>query len=295
MLLATAPLFAAPLDRAAAEFALTCLARVRFLSEASLLALAGPRGLRPELIHDWAKVGLVHRGTVTTDALAGHEVTYLALTTRGAQTLQAVTGERVTGVPAGTLKRTAKRAHNLCVGEVAATFIGLEEERRVRLLGVEVDDRRIGTSTVVTAPETGPARVPLQPDAFIVIENDAGPTGILVEVDMGTTSVSRMARKYDAYLRWMRQSGPVVDYAMKALRVVTLTTTETRARRLHDAALEVNYGQRSGFLLFGLISDVNVCSAEKVFGPVVRQLGAEPNHRVPLFSAPSGDRALSAA
>lgn len=284
MLIATAPLFAAAPDRAAAEFALTCLARVKYLTETSLLALACPRGLRRELVDDWVNAGLVYRGTVTTDALGGVGTTYLALTTRGARSLRDATGQHLEGIPMPTLRRQGKRCHNLFVGEVAATFLALEDEGRIKLLGVEVDERRIGTSTVVTEPGEAPARVPLVPDALIALETAAGPSAVLVEVDMATTGVSRMAGKYAAYLRWMRQAGPLTTFSIKALRVATLTTTDARLRALHDAALSVNYGQRSGFLLFGKLGDVNVENAEKVFGPIVRQLGADEHHRVPLFS-----------
>lgn len=288
MLHATAPFFAAPPDRAAAEFALTCLARVRFLSVDSLLALAGPRGLRRELVDDWVAAGLVYRGTVLMDPIAGRDLSYLALTTRGARTLQAATGEHAPGVSNVALKRgSQKRAHDLCVGEVAASFLALEDEKRVKLLGVEVDDKRIGTSTVVGGAGQAPERVPLQADGLIAIQTPAGPSAVLLEIDMGSVAIPRMARKYAGYLRWMREGGPGSDFAIKALRVVTLATTEARLRKLHDAALEVNYRQRSGFLLFGLISDVNVTAAEKVFGPVVRQLGAEERQRVPLFSLTS--------
>jgi hypothetical protein len=285
MLVATAPLFAPPDDRASAECALSHLGRVRYLTSASLLALAGPQGLRAELVDDWVKAGLVYRGTITTDLIAGQVQEYVALTTLGAKLLYAATGEAVGGVSNAALRRSSqKRLHDLSVGEVAAAFLALEDDRRIRLLGVEVDDRKIGTSTVLVAPGRAPERVPLVPDALVVLEMKNGPSAILVEVDMGTIAPKRMEHKYAAYLSWQRDHGPERDFAIRALRVVTLTTNEARLTKLQAAALHANHGQRSGFLLFGLLDDVNVCNAEKIFGPVVHQLGAPQAHRVPLFS-----------
>jgi hypothetical protein len=113
----------------------------------------------------------------------------------------ALTGVHAEGIPISTLRRQGKRAHNVYVGEVAATFLALEDEGRARLLGVEVDEKRIGTSTVVTEPGKSPLRVPLVPDAPIALDTDAGPSAVLVEVDMATTAVPHMAAKYAAYLR----------------------------------------------------------------------------------------------
>jgi len=287
MLHATAPLFAAPIDRGPVEFALTCLAKVRFLSEDSLAALAGPRGFRRELTDDWVKSGIVHRGVVKTDVITGREVSYLALTTRGARALEAATGRHAEGVSAPALRRESqKRLHDLCAGEAMAAFMALQEQGAVDLLGVEVDCRKIGTSVVLSEPGRAPERVPLEPDGLVVV-NTNGPSALLMEMDLGSVSVDRMARKYAGFLEWMRQHGPERDFAIRALRVLTLAPTEKRLARLHDAALRMNHGQRSGFLVFGLIENVNVAYASRIFDPVVRQLGAKPNERVPLLSQPS--------
>jgi hypothetical protein len=297
MLVATNPLFAQLGDLPTAEFALATLGRVRYLSVASLLALVGPRGEHrvPELIEDWVKAGLVHRGRVLRNGALGDVVDYLALTSKGARAVEDVTGQVAQGLAPARLRREGRKTnHDLSVGEVAAAFLALAEEKRIDLGGVEVDDKKIATSVLVAKPGAVPDRVALQPDALVMVNSAAGPTVLLVEVDKGTTGLEpKLLRKFEGYLEWQRQ-GLVSDYNVRSLRVLTLAPSERRLTRLHDTALKANGGKRSGFLLFGLLEDVTVANAERVFGPSARQLGSEPNHRVPIVSR-SFDMKASAA
>lgn len=286
MLLATAPLFTNPENRAIAEFALSALGRVRFLSVDSLMALAGPRGLWhvPELVDDWVKAGLVHRGTVQVDALGGQYVDYLALTPLGSRLLESATGHHVPGLSNARLRRSgAKTAHDLSLGEILAGFLALADQGRVVLRGVEADDKRIGTSVLIAAPGLAPERIALQADGLVVTEVDGKPQALLVEFDNDSTSVIRLSKKMRAYLHWReRARGPEVDFGIRALRVLFVAGSQRRLSKLHDTALAANHGRRSGFLLFAELEDLRVPVAERLLGPVARPLGATPNEKVPI-------------
>lgn len=294
MLHAVQHFFASNADRAPAEFAFTCLARTRFLTVASLMALAGPRGLRPELLDEWVKARLVYRSRVTVDVLSGAEIEYVALTARGARALESATGRHAEGITSACLRHTSqKRRHDLAVGEFVATFLALENDGDLQLFGVEVDEKKIGTSVVVAEPGCAPERIPLRPDALVVVDTPAGPSAILCEVDMGTTTVSKVARKLAAYIVWQREDGPERDFAIKGLRIALLTTNEQRAAKIHDATSNETHGLRSGFILFGTLDAITVAGPERIFDPIVRQLGAERGHHVPLFSEPQQHRLAS--
>jgi hypothetical protein len=283
-LIATQPLLVDPTDRALAEVTLTTIARCRFVSRASLLAALGPQGLRPELLDGWFQAGLVHADRVRLDPMIADETAYVALTGAGARALAAATGKHISGVTAARLKRSSqKRAHDLCVGEVALAALVLHAEQSIDLVGVETDDQRLPISVVASEAGEAPERITLRPDAFVVTRTSMGRVGLLVEVDRGTVSTKTMGRRYHGYLAWQRDGGPVRDFGLKALRVVTVVPSETRLKALHDAALLANRERPSGFLLFALQDDLSVCVAERMLGPVAHQLNAVPGHRIPLL------------
>jgi len=285
MLVATAPLYAPSEDLSAATFALRTLARVRFLTVESLLSIAGPFGFRPEFIHDWQRAGLVYRGTVTADAVGRRALDYLALTTLGARALESTTGEHVVGLGLPTLKRASqKRAHSVCAADAMATFLALDALGALPVRGIELDERKIASSVVVTAADGTPERIALQPDGYALVQTARGLSGVLLELDMATTACARFAKKLAAYLAWQRDhKGPLREFSVAAMRVVVLTTTIRHAARLHDATLRACAGTRSNFILFGCMSDVSPRAPERVFDPILRPLGAELEDRVPLF------------
>jgi hypothetical protein len=92
-----------------------------------------------------------------------------------------------------------------------------------------------------------------------------------------------MMRRYRGYLAWSKDGGPMRDISIKALRVLTVASSEARMKTLMEAALEANHGKPSGFLLFALQDHLTVCTAEWWLGPVARALGTVPDSRVPLL------------
>lgn len=277
---------APPELRALAEDVFGAVSTARFVSVGSLMAYAGPDGLTLELLDAWCQAGLFKRATVQHDPLKPETIEYLALTTEGARTLEAATGHAAVGITPVRLKRSSqKRTHDLLVGEVALAVIALAKERRIELLGVETDDKKL--AHVIHVAEVGkePERIVLQPDALIVTKGICAKEALLVEVDRGTTAPKRMQIRYRGYLAWHRSDGPQRHFGTKALRVLTLVPNDARLERLHQAALEANDGRRSGFLVFGLLDDFTVCTAERLLEASVRPLGSKPTDRVPALSS----------
>lgn len=278
------PMYAPPELRPLAVSTLKAIASARFASRMSILAFAGPEGLTQPLLDTWTKSGLLHEGTVQLDPLSPVQTTWYALTTKGARELGLATTGTPKGISSSRLRRSGRKlAHDVLVGDVVLTALTLAKDGAIELLGVEADDTKLTTSTVIPGPP--PVRVPLRPDALVMIHTERGASAMLVEVDRGTISRERMREKYAGYLSWLAQRGPERDWNVRALRVLTLVPSESRLKALHDAALAANDGRRSGFLLFVLQRDVAPFHAELLFYPVARALGAES--RAAIFASRS--------
>jgi hypothetical protein len=283
---AAEPLAVPPDLRALAMEAFAAIATARFASLDSLLAFAGPFGLTMPLVDQWIRAGYLHFGTVPADGMGAPEVGYVALTPSGARELAHARGSHVVGINTARMKRSSqKRRHDVAVGDLALAVLALARTGRVALRGIETDEKKLAASVLLAEPGRAPERVALQADALIVADDDRGPVGLLVEVDRGTIAVKRMAAKYAGYLAWRRAGGPERDFALRALRVLTLVPDLRRLRALHAAALAANGGRRSGFLLFGLEGDATPVAAERLLGPVAVVLGDDAS-RVPVL--PSG-------
>ncbi len=274
------PLYAPPELRPLAVATLTAIATARFASRMSLMALAGPEGLTPDLLEVWTKAGLLHAGSVQLDPLSPITTIWYALTSVGARELGLVTMGTVKGISTARLRRSGRKlAHDVLVGECVLAVRALAKVGAIDLMGVEADDAKLTMSTVIPGPP--PVRVPLRPDALSMARTERGPSALLVEVDRGTISRDRMKQKYAGFLAWHAQGGPDRDWNVRALRILTVVPSEARMNALHDAALAANHGRRSGLLLFALQRDVAAYHAERLLGPIARPLGGA--ELVPLF------------
>ena len=291
---ATTPLNVDPEERSVATYALSVLARCRYVTKGSFMAAIGPLGVRPDLLEDWIKSELVFQGMVRLDHLTGDEVPYLALTRRGSQSLAAATGIHVEGRSTQQLKRPCqKRGHDVCTGELALSVMTLAKDGFIDLVGVETDDKKLSFATVIDEPDAAPERVTLRPDAMIAVKSAYGTMAYLVETDRGTVQPKTMMRRYRGYLAWAKDGGPYRDFSIKALRVLTVASSDARMRTLMTSALEANHAKPSGFLLFALQDELTVCTCEWWLGPVARALGTVPEGRIPLLPERESD-ALSA-
>jgi hypothetical protein len=273
-------MYAPPELRPLAIATLKAIAAARFAMRMSILAYAGPDGLTQPLLDTWTKAGLLHEGTVPLDPLSPVQTTWYALTTMGARELGLVTVGTVKGISTARLRRSGRKlAHDVLVGECVLAAMTLAKTGALELMGAEADDSKLTTAAVVPGPP--PVRVPLRPDALVMVRTDRGPSAVLVEVDRGTISRERMQQKYAGYLAWHAQRGPERDWNVRALRVLTVVPSEARLNALHDAALAANHGRRSGLLIFALQRDIAAYHAERLLEPVARPLGADM--RVPIF------------
>jgi hypothetical protein len=267
------PLLVAPGRKALAAALFGAVATARFAPLDGLLALFGPDGLTRDELDAWTAAGLLHRARVVADPVEAREVEYFALAPRGARALEAATGLHVAGVSAARLDRSSqKRAHDVAVGTFALAAMALEREGRLTVLALETDPARFSASALLVEPGVAPERIALQADAYVLTKGSHGPTGLLVEIDRGTIGTSTMAKKYRGYLAWKEVQGPENDFAVRALRVLTVAPDARRLARLHDAALEANHGKGTGFLLFATDAAVSVREPERFLAPVARAL-----------------------
>lgn len=286
---ATAPFFAPPDAARIGRGVCAALALVRFARESALLEYAGPLGLTADMVESWVRTGVLRRGTVRFDPMSTRDEAYVALGTAGARAFSELTGRVVRGFTASSIARgSLKRAHDVEVGDVALSVLSLGRDDVVKVLGVDTDPRTTPVCCSVTRDAHGPTRSMLRADAYLVVEGPHGPSGLLVEVDRGTTSIVRMRAKYAGYLAWKRAGGPERDLGLRAVRVLTTAPSHERTRALHDAALAENAGRGSGFLLFAARSDVLNSEGSTSRMPLIQPLGSFAGDRVPLFTPTRG-------
>ncbi len=293
-IIATQPLFVADSDRTSAECALRALAICRFVPKASLHAAFGPRGLRLDIIDAWVKAGVLHEQLLRLDALHHEEARVVALTRLGARALESATGMHVESMSLARLRAgSQKRAHDTFVGETALAMMVLADTGDLELVGIETDDRKLAMSVLLAEPGRAPEHVSLRPDALVVIEGSRGRTALLIEVDRGTVSLDAMERRYRGYIAWHDEQGPMRDLGTRAVRIITIASSNAREDALHARALTANNGKRSGLMLFARQDDVSVCVAERLKQPIARPLGADDNERVPLIAPNAHNRSDS--
>ncbi len=286
-LAAAEPFGVRPERETTARQALTALSRVRFASEAALLAFAAPLGFQLPDLETWCAIGLVRRSAVL-DGIGNEPVPYLTLGPRGAREL-AASGVGHVSAPAKA-RASYKRLHDVQLGDFGLAVLALSRDRHIRLMGVQFDDRRLTTSAPVPGKGACITRIPLQADAYVLTETERGPVGLLLELDRATTSPKKLKDKYAGYLAWMRSQGPERDFGLKALRVVTIVPNGRRLEALHEAALQANGLRRSGFLLFVERCHVDVRDPGKLLQPIARPLGNRSDSHLPLFESYSGLR-----
>lgn len=270
-LAAAEPLYAAAPDRTGAVETLDALVHARIAFRDDLAGFGLRAGFTPDVIDTWIKTGLVHHATAIVDATNGKTKEILAPSLLGARELAHATGRAAKGLSSGRFKRSGRKlVHDATVGSVALTVLAAAREGLLALRGVETDDKVLGTSAVVQDERGAATRVPLQPDAYVLTENEAVLRGLLVEVDRGTTAAKRLGVKFRAYAAWAH-GGPERTFGVKAMRVVTLVPDVRRLERLREVALEA-VGRPSAMFLFALSSSVDPRDPEKLFAPIARNL-----------------------
>lgn len=161
--------------------------------------------------------------------------TAYALAVRGARLLAELTGDEPTSV--GRSKSAAMLDHELVKNDLAVVLQLLDAKGAIELLRWETARDALADAVHLMRGSRG-ERVALVADALAVIATPTGPTALLVEIDMGTVSASRMAKKYEGYAGWWRGGGPERRFGIRSLRVVTIAKHEARSARLRAAAVD---------------------------------------------------------
>lgn len=86
--------------------------------------------------------------------------------------------------------------------------------------------------------------ISLIPDSYFTIETPQGKTSCFLEMDMGTMTVGRFATKIRAYLAYTKSGAYQKRYQTKSLRVLTITTSQTRCINLIAASESVGGDRR---------------------------------------------------
>lgn len=89
--------------------------------------------------------------------------------------------------------------------------------------------------------------ISLIPDSYFTIETPQGKTSCFLEMDMGTMTVGRFATKIRAYLAYTQSGAYQQRYHTKSLRVLSITTSQTRCINLKAATESVGGDRRFWF------------------------------------------------
>lgn len=187
-----------------------------------------------------------------------------ALSPRGAKLLAELTGDEP--VPVGRARNAAMVSHELAKTDLACVLQLLDADGALTLLRWETA-RDALADAVHVARGTKVERIPLVADALAIVDAGAGPTALLIEIDMGTVSLKRMKTKYDGYLSWRRCDGPERRFGTKSLRVLTVASHASRMTRLREAAAEVAGSEAPGFLWFATADVLDVDEPTKLLAP----------------------------
>jgi hypothetical protein len=239
---------------------LRALARYDVLSRPQLAALtARDRSLLDPVIADLQARG--HVGTLVGDVTreAG-----LRLTRRGARYLAELTGEEPE--PVRAIRATTMLGHELLKNDLAVVLKLLDDAGAIELLRWETSRDALADAVRVMRG-TRSERIALVADAFVAIATPAGPTALLVEIDMSTVPLARMRKRYEGYAAWWRGGGPERRFGVRSLRVVTIANHATRAARLREAAAEVADSGSHGLFWFASGDILDLERPERLLEP----------------------------
>lgn len=161
-------------------------------------------------------------------------------------------------------------AHELVRNECGLVLELLARRGQLRLEHWETNRTRLAAAAHLL--EQGHlTRVPLVADARAVVRVRDQAEVLLIEIDMGTVSLPRMARKYEGYVAWWRDGGPARRFGIPALRVLTIASTPARVERLLDAARASTGGRGLGLLWFAPRSVLSLDEPERFLAPLWRR------------------------
>lgn len=101
--------------------------------------------------------------------------------------------------------------------------------------------------TIQPRPNSAPKRASLIPDSYFVIDTPRGKANCFLELDRGTESLPRFREKILIYQAYYRSGMYQKRYGATGMRLLTVTTSEERAKNLKALAEEVGVGNRFWF------------------------------------------------
>lgn len=140
--------------------------------------------------------------------------------------------------------------HTLARNDFRICFELLHRQGKLELLTWKQSPEEIGANAELRGPHGGRLRVPLVPDGYLVVRYHGKTSHLLLEADMGTLALKRMALKYRGYWTWWKQDAHRRRFAADNLRVLTVTSSYTRLDNLRRLAANAPNRDRKGSGLF---------------------------------------------
>jgi hypothetical protein len=260
--------------------ALRAIARHRFLTARQLAVVVSV----PADELDVALRSFATEGLLTPLGPSGDPGRLAFALARGGLAFLARAGEPTS--PRVVIRRRAIHtlAHELGVNDLAITLERLHARGATQLLDWQTARERIADVAHLNVKGRD-VRVPLVADALAVFGTSRGRTGLLVEIDMGTVSATRMRMKYAGYHAWWKDSGPARRLGLAATRVLTIAATKRRMERLRALACEAVSPAGSALFWFLSADAVDPEMPERLLEPVARVARAGDDTPRTLFAA----------
>jgi len=190
----------------------------------------------------------------------GHSQAIYALDTRGADLIAKEFGIKR---PSLSWKKKDNRVrfmfleHTLAINDFKISLeLAINQRNDVELLFWKRESKELNDR--VPDPEGKRKYLTVVPDGFFGIKTPEGRSYFFLEIDMGTESNQRFARKIVAYRQYWKTRKYTERYGFRSFRVLTVTTSEKRLKNLLKACY--NAGGRNMFLFASqnLASDISV-------------------------------------
>ncbi|MFI5093739.1 MAG: replication-relaxation family protein [Candidatus Acidiferrales bacterium] len=174
-------------------------------------------------------------------------------------------------------------AHTLLVSQVRAVIeLATATRPNLRLLFWR-EGRDLQDAVEVSLPE-GYRRVPVAPDAYFALEDAKGRMNFFLEADRGTMTLKRFTAKLKAFAAYFEERRQQDKFGIRYFRVLTVTTSPTRAQNLISAGgAEDDVRSLGRLFLFSDETALSLKTPERVLGNIWTAVTGE---EISLISGP---------